>query len=65
MTASAAKSALMSSDVSISGKRGKAIHAALSQLNKRKKLGAKLPAYAKWLLFAAKCLAQDLFRKGD
>ena len=65
MTLSAVKSALLSGSVSTSGKRGKAIHAALSQLNKRKKTGAKMPAYAKWLLFAAKCLAQDLFRKGD
>lgn len=64
LTLSAVKEALMNNPVSVSGKRGKAVYVARSQLTKLKKTKAPFYKYIKWLVFAAKCRAEDLF-KGD
>lgn len=60
----AAREALLQNDVRICGRRSAARYAAMSQLTKRKKTGASPAAYLKWGLFAAKCVAQDLIKKG-
>lgn len=65
LTPEAAKAALLHGDVSIAGRRSPARYTALSQLTKRKKTGASPAAYLKWALFAARCAAQDLMRKGE
>ena len=64
-TLDAVKAALLGSSVTAHGRRSPARYAAMSQLTKRKKTGASPAAYIKWGLFAAKCVAQDLLRKGD
>ena len=64
-TLDAVKAALLQNDVTIHGHRGLARCVAMSQLTKRKKTGASPAAYIKWGLFAAKCVAQDLLKKGD
>lgn len=64
-TLDAAKAALLQNDVAIRGRRSPARCVAMSQLTKRKKTGASPAAYIKWGLFAAKCVAEDLLRKGD
>lgn len=65
LTAEAVKAALLHGDVSIAGRRSLARYTAMSQLTKRRKTGASPAAYLKWALFAAKCAAQDLMRKGE
>ena len=64
-TLEAAKAALLRNQVTICGRRSPARYTAMSQLTKRKKTGASPAAYIKWGLFAAKCVAQDLLRKGE
>ncbi|MBR2927962.1 MAG: CehA/McbA family metallohydrolase [Oscillospiraceae bacterium] len=64
-TLDAAKAALLQNAVTVHGRRSPARYAAMSQLTKRKKTGASPAAYIKWGLFAAKCCAQDLLRKGE
>lgn len=59
------KAALLAGDVSIEGRRGRARYAAQSQLTRRRKAGAGPLDYAQWAAFAAKCCAQDIFRRGD
>lgn len=65
LTLEAAKAALLRRDVAITGRRSPARYTAMSQLTKRKKTGASPAAYIKWGLFAAKCAAEDLLRKGE
>lgn len=64
-TLDAAKDALLKNEVAVRGRRSPARYTAMSQLTKRKKSGAAAKAYIKWGLFAAKCVAQDLLRKGE
>ena len=64
-TLDGAKAALLKNHVAISGRRSPARYTAMSQLTKRKKTGASPAAYIKWGLFAMKCVAQDLQRKGE
>lgn len=64
-TLDAAKDALLKNEVAVRGRRSPARYTAMSQLTKRKKTGASPAAYIKWGLFAAKCMAQDLLRKGE
>lgn len=61
----AVKAALLSGHVRIEGRRSPARYTAMSQLTKREKAGSSPAGYIKWSLFAAKCLVQDLIRKGD
>ena len=46
-----------------SGKNGRHIDVAKSQMTKLKKRGAGIGAYGKWMLFACKCATEDLFRR--
>lgn len=64
-TLDSAKAALLKNQLTVHGRRSLARYTAMSQLTKRKKTGASAKAYIKWGLFAAKCVAQDLLRKGD
>ena len=64
-TLDAAKDALLKNEVTVRGRRSPARYTAMSQFTKRKKTGASPAAYIKWGLFAAKCVAQDLLRKGE
>ena len=64
-TLDAAKAALLENRVTVHGRRSPARYTAMSQLTKRKKTGASPAAYIKWSLFAMKCVAQDLLKKGD
>jgi len=57
------RAALLHADVEISGRRGAAFSVARSQFTRLNKLRARPAAYAKWLLFAGKCAAEDLFRR--
>ena len=61
-TLDAVKAALMTSAVTVRGRRGAALDAARSQLTKLQKRGAGPARYLKWALFAAKCAAEDLLR---
>ena len=63
LTLEAVKAALLNADVEISGKRGKSLYVARSQYAKLQKRRARPAAYGKWLLFAGKCAAEDLFRR--
>lgn len=65
LTLEAARAALAENHVTVTGRRSPARYAAMSQLTKRKKAGASPASYIKWGLFAAKCVAEDLLRKGD
>ncbi len=66
LTLNAVKEALLQKGGRVRGRGSPARHAARSQLTKLRKKGAAAPAYGKWLLFAARCLAQDLcHRKGE
>ena len=56
------KAALMTSAVTVHGRRGASLDVARSQYTKLKKRGADPPQYLKWALFAAKCAAEDLLR---
>ena len=64
-TTDAVKAALLENRLTVHGHRSPARYTAMSQLTKRKKTGASPAAYIKWGLFAAKCVAQDLLKKGD
>jgi len=46
-----------------SGREGKSIYVAASQLTKRRKQKAKPAAYVKWAAFYMKCCLEDCFRK--
>ncbi|MBQ3261714.1 MAG: CehA/McbA family metallohydrolase [Oscillospiraceae bacterium] len=61
-TLDAVKAALMTSAVTVRGRRGAALDVARSQLTKLQKRGAGPARYLKWALFACKCAAEDLFR---
>ena len=61
-TLEAVKSALMTSAVTVHGRRGASLDVARSQLTKLKKRGAGPARYLKWALFACKCAAEDLLR---
>lgn len=62
LTLSAVKTALLNADVEISGQRGKSSYVARSQYTKLKKRHTRPAAYGKWLLFAGKCAAEDMFQ---
>ncbi|MBQ9647279.1 MAG: hypothetical protein IJV43_02825, partial [Oscillospiraceae bacterium] len=64
LTPDAVKAALLNADAEVCGKRGAALCVARSQYTKLKKRRARPAAYGKWLLFAGKCAAEDLFRGG-
>ena len=55
--------ALLSGRSVTSGKRGKAVYVASSQLTRLKKRHAGVLSWCKWLLFAVKCAVQDFFTK--
>ena len=57
------RGALMTSAVTVTGQRGCALCTARSQFTKLKKRRAGAGAYMKWLLFAGKCAAEDLFTR--
>ena len=61
LSSDAVKAALLTASVEISGKRGASLCVARSQYTKLKKRRARPAAYGKWLLFAGKCAAEDLF----
>lgn len=61
-TLGAVKTALMTSAVTVHGRRGASLDVARSQLTKLKKRGAGPARYLKWALFACKCAAEDLLR---
>lgn len=61
LSSDAVKAALLNAPVEISGKRGASLCVARSQYTKLKKRRARPAAYGKWLLFAGKCAAEDLF----
>ncbi len=61
-TLDAARRALLRAPAEIDGRRGSSLCVARSQLTKLKKRRARPAAYARWLLFAGKCAAEDLFR---
>jgi hypothetical protein len=64
LTLPAVREALLSAEVTINGSgRSASLNVARSQYTKLKKVRARPAAYAKWLLFAAKCAAEDLFRR--
>ena len=65
LTLEAVKAALLNADVEISGRRGASLCVARSQYTKLQKRRARPAAYAKWLLFAGKCAAEDTFRGRD
>lgn len=60
----AVKAALMRGGYAIHGTNGRHIHVARSQWSKLKKTHAPMGKRLKWLVFAAKCLAEDLLGKG-
>ena len=59
----AVKAALTAPGAEISGRRGASLDVARSQYTKLKKTRARPAACARWALFAAKCAAEDLFRR--
>ena len=63
LTLSAVKTALLNSEVSITGRRGASLSVARSQYTKLRKTHAGPSACARGLLFAAKCAAEDALRK--
>ncbi len=66
LTLAAVRSALLERAGTVQGVSSPARHVARSQRTKLKKRKAGLPAWGKWLLFAAKCCLQDRFRgKGE
>lgn len=56
------RQALLRGAAEVQGKRGRSICVAKSQLQKRKRTNAGIAAYGKWVLFAAKCFAEDCIR---
>lgn len=61
----AVKAALRGGKGFFAGRNSPARYTAMSQLTKKKKTGASVPDYLKWTLFALRCCAQDLFRRGE
>lgn len=64
LSARAVKTALLAGKVEIAGRRSPARYTAMSQLTRRRRQGASPLSYAKWALFALRCLLQDLFGGG-
>ena len=58
------RKALLHAPVAVSGRRCHATDVARSQFTKLKKRRAGSAAYLKWLLFAGKCVAEDLVHGG-
>lgn len=56
------KAALLSGQSHITGRNSPARYTAMSQLTKKRKTGASIPAYLKWVLFALQCCARDLIK---
>ncbi|MBQ9459623.1 MAG: CehA/McbA family metallohydrolase [Oscillospiraceae bacterium] len=64
LTLSAVREALLSGKAEVCREgHSTSLNTARSQYTKLKKTHARGAAYAKWLLFAAKCAAEDLFRR--
>ena len=61
LSLSAVRSALLEGGIA-SGQNGRHVDVAKSQKTKLKKRGAGPAAYGKWLLFACKCVLEDLLR---
>ena len=59
----AVREALVTGEREVCGRRSPALFTARSQLTKLRKKSAGAPAYIKWVLFAGKCLAQDIFSR--
>lgn len=59
------KAALCRGEGCVSGRNSPARYTAMSQLTKKKKIGASVPAYLKWALFALGCCVLDFFRRGE
>lgn len=64
LTAAAVKIALLAGNGTVEGKRTRAWCIAKSQYTKRKKRKAGVKSYARWLIFAVKCVLQDLLYRG-
>lgn len=64
LSAAAVKAALLAGELAITGRRSPARYTAMSQFTRRRRQGASLLSYAKWALFALRCLLQDLLRGG-
>ena len=62
LSIAAVKAALLAGNYATGGTNGRHFHVAKSQRTKLKKTGASMGKRLKWLLFAAKCLAEDLLR---
>ena len=60
----AVREAMLGGGAAASGKNGRHIDVARSQWTKLRKQGADPGKYGKWALFAIKCAAEDLFRRG-
>lgn len=65
LSAEGVKTALLAGKVEITGRRSPARYTAMSQLTRRRRQGASPLSYAKWGLFALRCLLQDLFYRGE
>lgn len=65
LSAEAVKAALLERTVEITGRRSPARYTAMSQLTRRRRQGASPLSYAKWALFALRCLLQDLLWGGQ
>ena len=63
LDAPAVRSALLAGGAETGGRDGRHIDVARSQHTKLKKRGAGSGARIKWILFACKCAAEDLFRR--
>ena len=63
MSLSAVRAALLNGRAAASGVEGRHIDVAKSQRTKLKK-SRRIAGYGKWALFACKCAAEDLFRRG-
>ena len=62
-TLAAVRQALLNAPAEIGGRRGAALDVARSQYTKLQKRRARPASYAKWLLFAGKCAAEDFIRR--
>lgn len=62
-TLAAVRQALLNAPAAVEGKRGASLDVARSQYTRLQKRRARPAAYAKWLLFAGKCAAEDFFRR--
>ena len=64
LSAEAVRAALQAGQVEITGRRSPARYTAMSQWTRRRRQGVSPLSYAKWALFALRCLLQDLLRGG-